>query len=79
MLVKAIMAPIRGCLLLARCFAFIYVCFSLGTADNLDWHIFPQEEVAFVLGRGRQVCLEALEENPGWVLFGHVLGNLRQT
>lgn len=40
---------------------------------------FPRRRVAFVLGLGGQVCLEALEENPSWFLFGHVLGNLWQT
>lgn len=51
MLVKVIMAPIRGGLLLARCFAFIYICFSLDRL--LDGHIFPQEEGGLGPGSGQ--------------------------
>lgn len=47
MLGKVIMAPIRGGRLLARCFVFIYVRFSL------DGHIFPQEEGGLGPGSGQ--------------------------
>lgn len=40
---------------------------------------FPRRRVASALVLGRLVCLEALEEDPGWFLCGHILGNLRQT
>lgn len=40
---------------------------------------FPRRRVVFVLVLGRLVCLEALQEDPGWFLSGRILGNLRQT
>lgn len=79
MLLTITMAPIGGGLLLARCFASIYVSFSLDSDDSWTGTSLPRRRAAFVLVWGRQVCLAALEENPSWFLFGHVLGTLRHT
>lgn len=62
----------------AKYFACIYIS-SPVALDASGGARLSQEEGAFVWVLGAQVRLEALEENQGWFLFAHVLGNFLQT